>query len=363
MSDGRMPPQEAHVEAFLESLADVTVPGDLVGAVSASVRERPSRRPSLRLPLLAAAAGLLLTVSVAMAAGWTPPFDILPGPQGSVTLPPVASAEASPPAFPVPTGTWEWATLVAENVEMVVDPVTMEPAGAWPRTDTSRLASVLVLGRRVVADRTWVRIEVGGWGGEASFVWIPETVPSVAPTGYLVNTLAPTTWVPCDTSGPPTIESLGSLTAAQRLACTGGASFTTGPAKVAGTWDDTANTGTPDWLAGPITITLQVPIDPAGRVATLPVRVKPGSGITLLPDTWVTVTAHFGDPASASCVRRTSDVSEAPVGEPSDQVLWCRQQLVIEGATMVPAPASAPPTPAPYPSPEGIRSSLLMLSG
>jgi hypothetical protein len=359
MSDERMPPQEAHVEAFLESLADVAVPGDLAGAVSAIVRERPSRRPSLRLPLLAAAAGLLLTVSVAMAAGWTPPFDILPGPQGSVTLPPVASAEASPG----PTGAWEWATLVAENVEMTVDPVTMEPAGAWPRTDTSRFASVLVLGRRLVADRTWVRIEIGGWGGEASFVWIPETVPSVAPTGYLVNTLVPTTWVPCDTSGPPTIESLGSLTAAQRLACTGSASFTMRPAQVVPTWDDTANTGTPDWLAGPITTTLQVPIDPAGGVATLPVRVKPGSGITLLPDTWVTVTAHFDDPASATCVRQTSDISEAPVGEPSDQVLWCRQQLVIEHATTVPAPASAPLTPAPYPSPEGIRSPLLTLAG
>jgi hypothetical protein len=103
---------------------------------------------------------------------------------------------------------------------------------------------------------------------------------------------------------------------------------------------------------------LQAPIHASGRVAIIPVRVKPGTGITLLADTWVTVTAHFDDPASGSCVRRTTEVSGAPVGEPSDHVLWCRQQLVVTAATEVPAPTPPSPTPVPYETFGGVTTSL-----
>ncbi len=350
-SEDRMPPQQPHLEAFLESLAGVAVPADLAAAVTTHVREHPSRRPSLRLPILAAAAGLLVTVAVAIAAGWNPPFDILPGPQ--VTLAPVASPDASmAPRTPAPAEAWEWATFVGQGAEMVVDPTVEVAIGVTP--DDVGFAPVLVLERRVVEGRTWVRIEQGGYAGEARFVWIPETIPSIAPTGYEVNTLERSSWLPCDTGERPTIEALGSLTAAQRLACFGGASFTIGPLQVSPTWDDTANEGTPDWLAGPITTTLK---DPTGSIP-VPIRVKPGTGITLLPNTWMSVEAHLDDPAAVSCVRRTTEVSGAPVGEPSDHVLWCRQQIVVTGYTEVPAPTAAPPTPAPYPTLEGVRSLL-----
>jgi RNA polymerase sigma-70 factor (ECF subfamily) len=98
-TEGRMPPQQPHLEAFLESLADVAVPADLAGAVMSHVREHPARRASLRLPILALVAGLLLAVAAAMAAGWSPPFDILPGPPAP-TLAPVASP--SPSTSPLP---------------------------------------------------------------------------------------------------------------------------------------------------------------------------------------------------------------------------------------------------------------------
>jgi hypothetical protein len=351
MTDERMPVQEPHVEAFLATLADAPVPGDLAFAVSSHVRERPSRRPSFRLPLLAAAAGLLLTVSVAMAAGWQPPFDILPGPQEAGSLPaPTASLET-----PAPADTWEFATVAVEGAEMVVDPAIPEAVGF---TEGYAGANpVLVLERRVVDGRTWVRIEAGGWVGEARFVWIPETIPSVAPAGYEVTVLERTSYTHCSGAEPPTIESLGSVTAAQRLACHGAGSFTLGPVQVVPTWDDTANTGTPEWLGGPITTMLQGPMGEGDTVPIVPVRVRPDSGVALLPHAWVTVTAHLDDPASASCVRQTTDVSGAPVGEPSDQVLWCRQQLVVTGSTEVPAPPAARLTPAPDPTLEGARTS------
>ena len=81
MTDERMPPQDPRVEAFLASLAEIRGAGGprRVGDRPAC-GPAPAVRPSLRLPLLAAAAGLLVVVGGAMAAGWQPPFDLVPGP-------------------------------------------------------------------------------------------------------------------------------------------------------------------------------------------------------------------------------------------------------------------------------------------
>ncbi len=351
MTDERMPPQEAHVEAFLQSLTDVAVPGDLPGAVSTSVREHPSRRPSLRLPLLAAAAGLLLTVSVAMAAGWQVPFDVLPGPQ------PTSPAPSASPDVAQPPEAWEFATIVQDGVELRSGPGTGTILGV---TERGTIGIVLVRERRVVDGRTWVRIEQG-YGDAGSFAWLPETVPSVAPAGYDVAVLERTTWLPCATGEmPPPLTTLSIATAPQRLACYGAASFTIGPVQAVPIFDDTADTGTPDWLAGPATMMLQAAADADNQVATVPVRINPVLGIQLPLDRWLTVTVHLDDPASASCVREPRFL-DRPVGEPSDQVLWCRQQLVVTGYDEVPAPTLPAPTlPAqtPMPTLDGVKGFL-----
>ena len=343
-AEDRMPPQEPHVEAFLESMADLPVPGDLAGAIASHVREHPSRRPALRLPLLAAAAGLLVTLSVAMAAGWDPPFDLLPGPQETASLPPLASprptGSTSPstrPETPEPAEAWEWAVVVGAGAEIVADPAVPEAIGVTP--DDTGYAPVLVLERRVVDGRTWVRIEQGGYGWDARFVWIPETIPSVGPTGYDVPVLERTRYLRCASGEPPTIESLASVTAAQRLACYGTGSFTIGPVQVIRAWDRDRSQGTPSWLAGPMTTMLEGPPRPDDLVMSVPVHLDPALGITLPPNAWVRVTLHLDDPAAATCTRETT-APERPVGEPADHVLWCRQQLVVTGFTEVRAPAA-----------------------
>ncbi len=355
MTDERMPPQVPHVEAFLESLAAVAVPGELAGAVSSHLRERPSRRPSLRLPLLAASAGLLLTVGVAMAVGWEPPFDILPGPQATASLSLPSPSASANPETPAPADAWEWATIVGQGAEIVADPAVPDAIGVTPGYSGGNL--VLVLGRRVVNGRTWVRVEEGGYGWDARFVWIPETIPSVAPAGYHVNVLERTRHLPCYTGEPPTIESLASMTAALRLACHGAGAFTIGPVQVVRSWDSPRNAGAPAWLAGEMTTMLEGPRRSDGLVMTVPVHVDPALGITLPANAWVRVTLHLDDPAAAICTRQTT-AADRPVGEPSDQVLWCRQQLVVTGYDEVPAPTPVPPSPAPYPTLDGVRSPL-----
>jgi hypothetical protein len=339
-----MPPQEAHVEAFLESMAAAAVPADLARAVASHVRERPSRRPSLRLPLLAAAAGLLLTVAVAMAAGWDPPFDVAPGPPAPASLPPVARTQSPDPATPAPPEAWEFARVVGVGAEIVADPAVTVALGVTP--DDAGDDPVLVVERRVVDGRTWVRVEQGGYGWDARFVWVPETVPSEAPVGYDVNVLERTWWLPCATGEPLTIEALASVTGAQRLACYGAASYTIGPVQVVRAWDRARDPGEPAWLAGPITTILEGPRRGPDIAVTVPVHVNPALGITLPSNRWVSVTLHLDDAAAASCTRRTL-AQDRPVGEPPDHVLWCRQQLVVTGYTEVPAPTPVPPSPTP----------------
>jgi RNA polymerase sigma-70 factor (ECF subfamily) len=118
-TDERMPPQDPRVEAFVESLADVGVPSDLAASVSTHVRESPGRGRSFRLPLLLAAAGLLLTVSVAMAAGWQPPFDLLPGPQATTPAPtPSPTASPTGSATPETSTVFEFARVAAATADV-----------------------------------------------------------------------------------------------------------------------------------------------------------------------------------------------------------------------------------------------------
>jgi len=107
-------------------------------------------------------------------------------------------------------------------------------------------------------------------------------------------------------------------------------------------WDRSANPGTPEWLAGPSTMRLQGPIGQGDPVMPVPVRVDPASGVTLPANAWIMVTLHLDDPAAASCARQTV-LEDMPVGESSDQVLWCRQQLVVTGFEEVPAPTPRTP--------------------
>jgi hypothetical protein len=146
-----------------------------------------------------------------------------------------------------------------------------------------------------------------------------------------VTVFEPAPELPCDASSDVEATSLLGMTLAQRLACFGPRSFTLGPVRVEAVSTDGQPTGSPAWLAGPAdaTITATLAADHSGDVA--PLRIDPAVGLRVPRDRWLRLTVHLDDAAAAGCQRHPTDASQ-PVGDASDQVLWCRQQLVVAGA-------------------------------
>jgi RNA polymerase sigma-70 factor (ECF subfamily) len=343
-TDERMPPQDdPRVEAYLRSLGEAPVPADLAGAVTTRVRERPSRRPSLRLPALAGAAGLLLVVSLAMAAGWRPPFDLLPGPEptswpstapGPTAAPgPTTSPETVPPGDDV-----TFARVVTAGAELRTEPGGGELVRRLEDLETG--ISVLVLGRAEVDGRAWTKVELEGWDGFVAFAWLEETVASSGPTGYQVPVLQPTTWIPCPDVTTATPGQVAGLTQAERLACFGPGSISFGPVMV-GADPRFADQGSPAWLAGPAGQAITSAIETGHSIVVAPLRVRPATGLDVPAGEWIRLTGHFDDVAAAGC-ERTGARGGAPVGDAADQVLWCRQQLVVTGWTRDVAPHAGP---------------------
>ncbi len=95
-------------------------------------------------------------------------------------------------------------------------------------------------------------------------------------------------------------------------------------------------TGDPAWLASPSEVVTKVTKD--GDAGAFPVHFDPSLGGAVHPDGWYRIRAHFDDPRSRSC-------SRTPTGPPlaqdsqAEQILWCRQQLVVTAL----APTTQPP--------------------
>ena len=337
-TDERMPPEDdPRLDAHLRSLAEAPVPPALAGSVSLRVRDHPSRRPSLRLPILAGAAGLLLVVSLAMAAGWRPPFDLLPGPE-TTPAPSAAPVPTSSPGVVLPGGDGTYARVVNPGAEL-----RTEPGGGdlvLTLDDNDMGASVLVLGRAEVGGRAWTKVEFEGWDGPVAFAWLEETVASSAPTGYEVPVLEATTWIPCPDVADLSPHQVAGLTHAERLACFGPETISFGPVLVR---DDPHFTdqGSPDWLAGPAAHAITSNIETGHSFVVAPLRVRPEVDVQVPAGEWIRLTGHFDDAAAADC-ERTGARGDMPVGDAADHVLWCRQQLVVTGWTQDRAPQAGP---------------------
>jgi hypothetical protein len=127
---------------------------------------------------------------------------------------------------------------------------------------------------------------------------------------------------------------------AERLACMGPGTITVGPVQVVPARDDTT-AGTPAWLAGAATRYLALLLPDGTETGSVPVRIDPASGVVVPPNTWVYVQVHVDDPAAVGCTR-TAVFNDLPVGDATDQILWCRQQLVLTGYTPAPSVTAAP---------------------
>jgi len=335
-----MPPQGSEVDTFLEGLGEERVPRDLAAAVITGVRARPGRRPSFRLPALAAAAGALAVIAIAMASGWRPPFDLVPGPGGGSPTP--SSAVVTPSPSLEPETNFEFARIAVAGADRRTDAAYGLIIAQTSDSDIGRI--VLVRERKTVADRTWVKVEEETDGAGARFTWLPETIPALGAGGGEVQVLEQTGLgcVGGDDVGR-NLDYLAGLTGAERLACVGGRDLTLGPTQVIPITRDSAYAGTPGWLAGPVGHQLAAGLADGMPLGMLDLRVDPSRGVVVPPNSWVTIHAHLGDAAAAGCTR-TPTGTDLPVGDARDQVLWCRQQLVLDGYEVV-----SPPTPGPTP--------------
>ena len=103
--------------------------------------------------------------------------------------------------------------------------------------------------------------------------------------------------------------------------------------------EDPIFSGEPDWLANEATLVLWSAVGPAVTGFELRLHIDPRSGVAysdaILSDpegsraTLVHVTGHLNDPASASCRRSPRIDNFLPMTE-TEQVMWCRQQFVVE---------------------------------
>ena len=66
------------------------------------------------------------------------------------------------------------------------------------------------------------------------------------------------------------------------------------------------------------------------------VHVAPEARILAAPRSWVAIRGHFDDPRSQAVACPGS--RPIPGRTPGEQMLWCRQQLVITSIEPVPAP-------------------------
>lgn len=262
------------------------------------------------------------------------------GQQPSQSSAPAVSAEPARSASP---DQFEFARIVAEGVE-----IRTEPAGGTVIVSTSGDLGdlVLVLARREIDGVDWVRVEHSSPRGSVRFGWMPSVADLETPLGMQrLATLEPAEPT-CYPLGSGALSLVSRHSPAGRLACAGNDAVRLSPVigRVEGAEEPAS--GDPAWLATLSGLKLYGERGWDSDDVPLDVHMDPALGLDLPTETWLEVTGHFDDPASATC-QRTTGHPAMTVGDPNEQVLWCRQQFVVTGFTEAAAPPpEATPTPA-----------------
>ncbi len=262
----------------------------------------------------------------------------------SLAAPATPGAAASTAASPTPAPPMEFARIVAEGVQL-----RTKPGGGEVIVSTTGDLGLLVpiLARTTVDGVQWVNVEHWSPRGTARFGWLPAVADVQTPYGVKrVETLEPAR-LPCDFLASTDLASVTRHPPAVRLACLGAGTVKFGPVIARTEGADALATGEPAWLAAPSGLRLYGQRGWDSDDVALDVQIEPGSGLTLPEGTWLNVVGRFDDPTAASCTRNAGR-AEAGVGEPAQQVLWCRQQFVLTDFSIAEPPAPEPePTPLP----------------
>lgn len=157
---------------------------------------------------------------------------------------------------------------------------------------------------------------------EIAFGWIPAHTADGSPTLWRLD--------PECSAGPITVESLWGTNRAEPLACLGSRSFDfiAYPAPGCRT-GQSERVGTPGWLNGNWVSSWLVaePLpDGAGFGGYLEAWSRPGIVVPCTGQQRLEITAHYDDPASATCRTLIGDRNVVP----ALSVLLCRTHLVIE---------------------------------
>jgi N-acetylneuraminic acid mutarotase len=255
------------------------------------------------------------------------------------------SPSISPLVSPRPTASapledFEFARIAAEGVK-----IRTEPAGGFVVVSTTGDLGqvVLVLGKRTVDGVEWVRVEHWKPRGSARFGWMPSIADLETPRGIQRTATLEPVLLSCETLGTTELPLMSRLPPAVRLACSGNRELRLSPVIGRDEGAEELATGKPAWLASLSGLKLYGARGWDSNDVPLDVHLDPASGLSLPTEVWLEVTGHFDDSASTTC-QRTSEHPEVTVGDPVEQVLWCRQQFVITGFrdAAVPSPEPTP---------------------
>ena len=196
----------------------------------------------------------------------------------------------------------------------------------------------IVDGPRQVNGAAWYRVQ---WQPTPTYDGIPAWIPALVDGHPIVAPVGPR----CPSPVADVVDLLD-LHPAERLLCFADRPITLGPVMLAdGTNATSQATGSPAWLADSAKVRMFGREGPEGVDGALLVRAAPdatisGQARTLPMGTWLEVTGHFDDPASATCQRSWAPEENGSISPetPAEQVFECREQFVITSARPVPAP-------------------------
>lgn len=294
-----------------------------VRAPRSAVRSRVSR---------AAAAGLVVGAVALVAIA----FAAVPGRQ-LVPITPPASASAPPSA------------VATALTAVVPDSIRSGTIGRVTRSFTLLESDVAVEAGQLIhvvsgpverRGRSAYRVQ---YWGDLTTGLRPDTIFDWADAAELETSIGP--YDSACPGEPQHARDIAALQPFERLACFGKRTLTLAPVtprdyRVGGF------AGAPAWLAASSTVWLTDDGRPDFPTA-IPFHVDPAIAIKLSASRWYEVSGRFDDTAAAECTGRAPAVlypderpASLPPEMPDEQVLWCRQQFVVEAARVVEAPAT-----------------------
>lgn len=228
--------------------------------------------------------------------------------------------------------------------EVLVDGVALWSAPGEGEPEDVELPAgrgVHVAGTRLVVDEGWYRVQVplNNGAGEWVYAWIPGTVDG-SPTLGLRSQSHANPLESCAAQDAGGWVLVAGTDPIQRVTCGSGVSVTLdGYLGEAPHTEEPIFSGEPAWLANEPELVLWSAIGPAADGFMIPLHIDPESGVAypdgILSDreategTRVYVAGHFADAASDDCRREPRVPGFLPMTA-EEQVLWCRQQFVVD---------------------------------